>query len=264
MADSRSQVDQTTVDRLATDDDHPATDGHAVRVLDKALLGGEPQRVGRFEYRYDSDAWTWSDTVARMHGYEPGEIEPTTELVLSHKHPDDLARVKGLLQQSVAPFSSRHRIRTTTGAIRKVVVVGDPVTDADGRTVATRGFYIDITDSFNADLQQSITDELQVIVSHREVIDQAKGMLMLIYQLSADAAFAVLVWRSQELNVKLATVAEKLVAELPDLVNAHPAMRAPIDHYLLTLTLPKEAPVDRVPLSHLHPAAAKVARRQRV
>jgi hypothetical protein len=199
-----------------------------------------------------------------MHGYEPGEIEPTTELVLSHKHPDDLARVKGLLQQSVAPFSSRHRIRTTTGAIRNVVVVGDPVTDADGRTVATRGFYIDITDSFNADLQQSITDELQVIVSHREVIDQAKGMLMLIYQLSADAAFAVLVWRSQELNVKLATVAEKLVAELPDLVNAHPAMRAPIDHYLLTLTLPKEASVDRVPLNHLHPAAAKVARRQRV
>jgi hypothetical protein len=41
-------------------------------------------------------------------------------------------------------------------------------------------------------------------------------------------------------------------------------MRAPIDHYLLTLTLPKEASVDRVPLNHLHPAAAKVARRQRV
>lgn len=238
MADSGKLVDQTTVDRLPTDDDYPATDGHAVRVLDKALLGGEPQRVGRFEYRYDSGAWTWSDTVARMHGYEPGEIEPTTELVLSHKHPDDLARVKGLLQQSAAPFSSRHRIRTTTGEIRKVVVVGDPVTDADGHIVATRGFYIDITESFNADLQQSISDELQVIVSHREVIDQAKGMLMLIYQLSADAAFAILKWRSQELNVKLSTVAEKLVAELPDLLDAHPAMRAPIDHYLLTLTPP--------------------------
>jgi hypothetical protein len=51
MADSGTQTDQTTVDRLPTDDDHPTTDGHAVRVLDKALLGGEPQRVGRFEYR---------------------------------------------------------------------------------------------------------------------------------------------------------------------------------------------------------------------
>jgi PAS domain S-box-containing protein len=226
------------VDRLLTDDHYPATDGQAVRVLDKALLGGEPQRVGRFEYRYDDGAWTWSDTVARIHGYEPGEVEPTTELILSHKHPDDLARVKGLLQQSAAPFSSRHRIRTTTGEVRKVVVVGDSVTDADGRTVATRGFYIDITDSFYADLQQSISDELQVIVSHRGVIDQAKGMLMVIYQLSADAAFAVLVWRSQELNVKLFTVAEKLVTELPDLLNSHPATHAPIDHYLLTLTPP--------------------------
>jgi PAS domain S-box-containing protein len=239
MAESGKQVDQITLARSRTDDDVPATDGQAVRPLDKALLGGEPQRVGSFEYRYDSGAWTWSDTVAKMHGYEPGEIEPTTELVLGHKHPDDLSRVKGLLQQSAAPFSSRHRIRTITGETRKVVVVGDAVTDPDGRVVATRGFYIDITDSFNADLQQSISDELQVIVSHREVIDQAKGMLMAIYQLSADAAFAVLKWRSQELNIKLSAIAEKLVAELPDLLKTHPAARAPIDHYLLTLTPPK-------------------------
>jgi PAS domain S-box-containing protein len=232
MADSRNQVDHTTVDRSPTDDDQPATDGQVVRAIDQALLGGEPQRVGRFEYRYDDGAWTWSDTVARMHGYEPGEIEPTTEIVLSHKHPDDLARVKALLQQSSSPFSSRHRIRTTTGEIRNVVVVGDPVTDADGRTVATRGFYIDITESFHTDLQQSISDHLDIIVSHREVIEQAKGMLMLTYQISADAAFGLLRWRSQELNVKLSTIAERLAAELPNLLNAGPAIRTPIDHYL--------------------------------
>ena len=240
MADSRNQVDQTTVDRLPSNDDHPATDGYAVRVLDKALLGGAPQRVGRFEYRYDSGAWTWSDTVARMHGYEPGEIEPTTELILVRKHPDDLARVKGLLQQSEAPFSSRHRIRTTTGETRKVVVVGDAITDADGRIVATRGFYVDVTESFNADLQQSISDQVQVIVSHREVIDQAKGMLMLTYKLSADAAFAVLVWRSQQLNVKLSTVAEKLVTELPELLDTQPGGARTHRPYLLTHTPPKK------------------------
>jgi PAS domain S-box-containing protein len=238
MADSDDSAHQTKLARLPTEDDHPATDGQPVRGLDQALLGGEPQRVGRFEYRYDSAAWTWSDTVAKIHGYQPGEVEPTTELVLSHKHPEDLARVKGLLQQTAAPFSSRHRIRTTTGETRNVVVVGDPVTDADGQVVATRGFYIDITDSFNADLQQSVSDKVQVIVSHREVIDQAKGMLMVIYQLSADAAFAVLRWRSQEHNIKLSTVAEKLVSELPDLLSANPATRRPIDHYLLTLTPP--------------------------
>jgi hypothetical protein len=82
---------------------------------------------------------------------------------------------------------------------------------------------------------------LDVIVSHREIIEQAKGMLMALYQLNADAAFGILRWRSQELNVKLATVAAKLVAELPELVNVDGATRAPIDHYLMTLTPPDSA-----------------------
>jgi hypothetical protein len=43
------------------------------------------------------------------------------------------------------------------------------------------------------------------------------------------------------LNVKLATVAAKLVAELPELVNVDGATRAPIDHYLMTLTPPDSA-----------------------
>ena len=145
-----------------------------------------------------------------------------------------LAEVKGLLRQSEAPFGSRHRIRTTTGDIRNVVVVGDAVTDADGRITATRGFYVDIPAAFNTDLQHSITNELQVIVPQRAIIEQAKGMLMVTYQVSADAAFGILRWRSQEHNVKLATIAERLVADLPALHSGHPALRAPVDHYLMT------------------------------
>ncbi|CAN5768877.1 PAS and ANTAR domain-containing protein [soil metagenome] len=222
-----------------TDDSAPSTDGAVVRDIDKALLGGAPQSVGRFEYHYGSDTWTWSDTVARMHGYEPGEVQPTTELVLSHKHPDDLAQVKGLLDQAAAPFSSRHRIRTTSGRERKVVVVGNAVTDEDGRIVATRGFYIDITESLNAELQESVSEELESVLAHREIIEQAKGMLMAVYSLSADAAFGILRWRSQECNVKLWTIAEQLVTELPDLLNVPPASRSPVDLLLLTPVTPQ-------------------------
>jgi ANTAR domain/PAS fold len=171
-----------------------------------------------------------------MHGYEPDEVQPTTELVLSHKHPDDLAHVKALLKQSSAPFSSRHRIRTTTGETRRVVVVGVAVTDPSGRTVATRGFYVDITEAFVTDLQQEVGDELQVIVAHREVIEQAKGMLMAVYAVSAEAAFSILKWRSQELNVKLHDVAAKLVADLSSLLQSNLTARTPVDHYLMTLT----------------------------
>jgi PAS domain S-box-containing protein len=234
MADNTKQNQSPQVRTRDHHDDRPATDGQAVGSIDKALLGGAPQRVGRFDYHYDSDTWTWSDAVALMHGYNPGDVEPTTDLVLSHKHPDDLAQVKGLIQQSEAPFSSRHRIRTTTGEVRHVVVVGDAITDDDGRIVATQGFYVDISDDEYTDLQQSVGEELNAIIPKRAAIEQAKGMLMALYAIDEDAAFSILRWRSQQLNIKLATIASSLVSDLPDLLKADPSKRAPVDHYLMS------------------------------
>jgi hypothetical protein len=53
--------------------------------------------VGAFRFWFIGEIWWWSDDVARMHGYEPGTVEPTTELLLSHKHPDDRQHVQDLL-----------------------------------------------------------------------------------------------------------------------------------------------------------------------
>ena len=39
--------------------------------------------------------------------------------------------------------------------------------------------------------------------THRAEIEQAKGILMTIYNISAEHAFDILVWRSQETNTKL-------------------------------------------------------------
>ena len=154
--------------------------------------------------------------------------------------------MKALLQQSSAPFSSRHRIRTTSGETRRVVVVGDAVTDASGRTVATRGFYVDVTEAFDADLQHEVGDVLQVILDHRAIIEQAKGMLMAIYDVSAEAAFSVLKWRSQELNVKLHDLAARLVADMPSLLQSILTARTPVDRYLITFTVDEtNTPVDK-------------------
>jgi len=57
--------------------------------VDLIIGHGEPQRVGRFRFFVEDQRWEWSDAVARMHGYEPGTVVPTTELLLEHKHPDD-------------------------------------------------------------------------------------------------------------------------------------------------------------------------------
>lgn len=55
--------------------------------VEQALAGGEPQPVGWFRFYFTDERWEWSPQVERMHGYEPGTVQPTTDLVLSHKYP---------------------------------------------------------------------------------------------------------------------------------------------------------------------------------
>jgi hypothetical protein len=52
-----------------------------------------------------------------MHGYEPGSVTPTTDLVLAHKHPDDRGQVAATIDQILnthKAFSTRHRIVDTS------------------------------------------------------------------------------------------------------------------------------------------------------
>jgi hypothetical protein len=53
------------------------------------LAGSSPLHAGWYRFYFADERWEWSTQVAQIHGYEPGSVTPTTELVLSHKHPDD-------------------------------------------------------------------------------------------------------------------------------------------------------------------------------
>ena len=204
-------------------------DGHDD--LDLIVGEGEPQRVGRFRFFLNSQRWEWSDAVARMHGYRPGTVVPTTELLLQHKHPEDRAQVAAVLDRVSRgePFSSRHRIVDTGGDIRWVIVVGDRMFDDAGKPIGTAGFYIDAT----AALQSDVTTAVSELTESRAVIEQAKGALMLAYGITADRAFDILLWRSQETNIKV----RELAAHLLDAVSGtlpHTVL-SEIDHALLTL-----------------------------
>jgi PAS domain S-box-containing protein len=181
-----------------------------------ALAGGAPQQFGWFRFYFEDERWEWSPEVARIHGYEPGSVTPTTRLVLSHKHPGDYEEVAATLEdvrRTRRPFSTRHRIITVQGATREVVVIGERLHDNTGRVVGTQGFYIDVTPSGEA-RAAIITEAVAEIAEHRAAIEQAKGILMLIYRIEADAAFDLLKWRSQETNVKLRALAEQLIADV--------------------------------------------------
>lgn len=209
--------------------------GDAQRRPRAVLMSEQLERVGSFRFYLDGDRWEWSDAVAHMHGYEPGEIVPTTALVLEHKHPDDRDAAADLMRRVLLngePFSSRHRIIDTAGKVHYLVGVGQRVT-ADGRVVGMSGFYIDVTDSIRSDIDHTITENVAAFIESRTVIEQAKGALMVIYGISADRAFDVLTWKSQQFNVKLRVVAEELVAALPTALDIPFDVRGAFDHLLL-------------------------------
>ena len=199
--------------------------------VDMVLGLGQPQRLGRFRFFIDGDRWEWSDAVARMHGYEPGTVQPSTELLLRHKHTDDRDRVAAVLERVLngTPFSSRHRIIDTAGRTRCVVVVGDRMLDDAGAVIGTSGFYVDVTEALSSD----ISSVLSQVAASRARIEQAKGVLMAAYGIAEERAFDILVWRSQEGNLKLRDVAERFMTAVAGRASSEAVSH--VDHALLTL-----------------------------
>lgn len=186
-----------------------------------ALAGGQSQRVGAFRYYFVDERWEWSDAVQEMHGYAPGTMpNPTMSVVLGHKHPDDRAQVLAALDgvhRSGGTFSTRHRIIDVQGRQHSVIVVTDELTaDDSSDVVGIHGFYVDASGNDSgteALVQERVTSAVEYIAERRMAIEQAKGMLMMLYDIDEAAAFELLRWRSQECNVKLRALAEQLVAD---------------------------------------------------
>jgi hypothetical protein len=78
-----------------------------------------------------------------------------------------------------------------------------------------------------------ITAKVTGITEHRDVIEQAKGMLMLVYGLEAGPAFDLLKWRSQKSNVKLRRLAQELIADFRAVRDQGITARSSFDRLLL-------------------------------
>ncbi|MBW0271778.1 antitermination regulator [Nocardia sp. MH4] len=196
-----------------------------------------PSAVGAFTFWFTTQRWEWSAEVYRMHGYTPGQVEPTTELLLSHKHPDDRDVVADLIARTIErgePFSSRHRFLDTGGRTHTAMVVADRILDDDDVPVGTTGYYLDLTETVDAATKAAVNAAISSAVESRAVIEQAKGVLMHMYGISAEQAFKVLVWRSQETNTKLRDIATCVISDLKSVPRPAPQVVSAFDHLLLT------------------------------
>ncbi|MEL7977853.1 PAS and ANTAR domain-containing protein [Isoptericola sp. F-RaC21] len=203
------------------------------------------QLTGSFRCRLPDEAWWWSDETYLIHGFEPGDVVPTTALVLAHKHPEDRERVRQLLagaRRSRAPFASLHRIMDARGHERTVVLTGQVARPQDGTAAEElRGFVTDVTSGIGERASREASRQVADAARSRAAIDQAKGALRVLYGLADDDAFTALRTTSNVRNVKV----RDLAAAVLDAVGRHGAAARQVLDDLLVLDRPA---ADRPPV----------------
>ena len=132
-----SMLDQTTAQRL-----------QAERL---ALLNLAEQMSGVGHWRYDvlSREVAWSDEVYRIHGFAPGEFDPSYENVLAFYHPDDAPLVADAVSRAMENgegYQFRLRLQPPGREERLVDAKATTEQDESGRTVALFGVFQDVTE----------------------------------------------------------------------------------------------------------------------
>lgn len=183
--------------------------------IEHVLSRGTGQLVGRYRVDLATDAWWWSAETFHLHGFAPGDVVPTTALVLAHKHPDDRDRVRQALdraRRTGEPFSSMHRIMDARGRERSLVVVGQGRRRSDtGEVVELLGYFVDVTQAVRAEAASQAGRDIAAAAQSRGPIEQAKGMVALACGVDPDEAYRRLRRVSNDRNVRLRDLAEQIV-----------------------------------------------------
>ena len=98
--------------------------------------------------------------LAKVYGYEPGQIMASYDVFMQHIHPDDREKIRGVHQHAYAtgePYQMVERILRPDGELRYLASNGQVVTDANGTPLRMRGTCIDITDRVRAEQAQEET-----------------------------------------------------------------------------------------------------------
>lgn len=175
---------------------------------------------GPFRYNVVAKSWWWSDDLYRIHGFEPGDVVPTTDLFVRHKHPDDAAVATAIILNAFSsgePFALWHRIIDARMRTRTVVSVGEGVYDEAGELVEVRGYMVDVTGSKRSQTARDVDEAVRRSAESRGTIEQAKGIVMATLGVDADEAFSRLKRRSQNTNVKLRDLAHALIVTVDEL-----------------------------------------------
>ncbi|PVU81141.1 hypothetical protein DDP54_17520 [Cellulomonas sp. WB94] len=184
--------------------------------------------------RAQGDVWTWSDSVYAMHGFAPGEVVPTAEVMLAHCHAADRDRLAAVLVADDSELSyaaEQYRLIDARGDEHWVALTVD-WSSSDSCMYAS---MLDLTARHARASADAVTSILTEALESRSIIDQAKGALELVYGTDESTAFNLLKLYSQQTNVKLRTVASEIVDSLSSAHALPTAMKDLFDEKFLDL-----------------------------
>ncbi|MEU5634927.1 SpoIIE family protein phosphatase [Streptomyces rishiriensis] len=105
-------------------------------------------RIGGFEEDLLTGETTWNGQLFALYGRPLSSSPVRLEELSEHTHPDDAVVVGRLLRTLLhhrRPASAAFRLQRPDGVTRHMRIVAEPVLDTDGRLVAVRGAYQDIS-----------------------------------------------------------------------------------------------------------------------
>jgi ANTAR domain/PAS fold len=192
---------------------HPGAASHRTAPPDDAGL------TGRYRLDPRTTAWWWSPEMYALLGLAPDATAPCTEVLLQCQHRDDRARTLDAINRAVTtgrPFAVETRVLRRDGALRVLVLMGEPQHGDDGAVAAVEGLCVDITSGRLAHdedvvtaLQAEVT-QLRTAMASRATIEQAKGILMLLTSCSEQVAFELLAHMSSHTHRKVREVAQSI------------------------------------------------------
>ena len=109
--------------------------------------------IAQWEVNLQTGEASWSDEDYRILGYEPGEVEPSWDIVLEHIHPDDMHIIEASREKLISEGSVEveYRIIQRSGQERFIRSENRIEYDSSGNPLFLRGIFQDITERKRAE-----------------------------------------------------------------------------------------------------------------
>jgi PAS domain S-box-containing protein len=105
--------------------------------------------TGFWEWEIESDRVQWTDSLADLHGLEPGEVPSGLTGFMALVHPDDRTWLEESLRRGVTSgeeLVAEYRTLGPEGGERWLATRARPIPDADGGIAALAGLTADVTE----------------------------------------------------------------------------------------------------------------------